>query len=654
MPSSQFSNLLSPMRVGPVTIRNRALFTGHDTLLQTDDGLVSDEYIAYQESRAMGGAGLQVLQAAAIDEFSCSGSKQIRLDRDEVIPGLRKIADAVHRHGGTVFAQLLQAGREIFESADGTLPVAYSSSATTGERYRVLPREMSKTMIQRVIRSYVEAARRALEAGLDGVEVVGNQGNLPAQFLAEAVNRRTDEYGGSLENRCRFAVEVCRALKEAVGDGLAVGLRLSVNEFENGVTEEESMALCRALDEAELVDFLSLVVGNQSTRGGAVHIVAPMSEKTGYVGDYTQRIKQAVRVPVMATGRFNTPNAAEEAIASGKADIIGMTRAMICDPDIIVKVERGKPEDVRACIGCLQACIGHYQKHAPVSCIQFPESGRELQYARYPAIDQPRKILVAGGGPAGMKAAAVAAERGHNVVLCEANAKLGGQVNLAQSLPTRTEFGGLTTNLEREMELAGVEVRRNVRVDRKLIEAERPDALVIATGGVPAGPDLQPLDGATYVLADDVIAGTASVGKRVVIADSRRDWIGIGVAEMLAANGHQVSLAVNGIQPGEFAPTYVRDAAMGRLFKAGVEVVSYARFFGADSDAAYFNHITAHEPIIFNDVDTVVLCFGAKADRQLEFEVDGLDLEIHMVGDCLTPRTAEEAVLEGLKVGVLL
>lgn len=649
-----FPNLLSPIKIGPVTLANRIMSSGHDTLIQNPDGTISEAYIAYQAARVKGGTGLVILSAAAIDEFSCSSPEQLRLFGNGVIPGLQAMAEAVHEHGGKVFAQMMQAGREIFMTSDGTLPVAYSSSATTGERYRVLPREMSKAMIGEVIQSFVNAAQTAMEGGMDGVEIVGNHGNLPAQFLASAVNRRTDEYGGSLENRCRFTMEVCRAVRAAIGSKIAFGLRLSVDEVDEGVTPEESMALCRMLDDEELVDYVSLTVGNQATRGGSTHVIAPMSEKTGYVGPQVQPIKQALKIPVMATGRFNTAHSAEAAISAGQADVIGMTRALICDPDIGRKLTEKRLDDIRACIGCLQACIGHYNKHVPISCIQYPESGRELEYGNLRPTEERRRILVAGAGPAGMKAAAIAAARGHDVVLCEATSQPGGQVLLAQKMPTREEFGGLATNLQREVEIAGVEVRYNTKVDLDLIKQLQPDAIVIATGACTAGPDRQMLEGAHVVTADDVISGRAKVGKRVVIADNQRDWVGIGVAEHLALQGHQVRLAVSGLMPGEFIPPSVRDTGMARLYRAGVEVILYARLYGADTDTAYFQHITAREPMVLEGVDTIVLAFGQTANRSLELDLEGCGIETHLIGDCLTPRTAEEAVLEGLRIGIRL
>jgi hypothetical protein len=490
-----------------------------------------------------------------------------------------------------------------------------------------------------------------MDGGMDGVEIVGNHGNLPAQFLAAAVNRRTDEYGGSMENRCRFTMEACRAVRAVIGDRIAFGLRLSVDEIDEGVTPEESMALCRQLDDEGLVDYVSLTVGNQANRGGSTHVIAPMSEKTGYVGPRVQPVKQALKIPVMATGRFNTAHSAEAAIASGQADVIGMTRALICDPEIGRKLTQGRVDDIRACIGCLQACIGHYNKHVPISCIQYPESGRELEYGTLAPATRRRRILVAGGGPAGMKAAAVAAARGHEVILCEASPHVGGQVLLAQKMPTREEFGGLVTNLQREIAIAGVELRCNTRVDRAYVEQLEPDAIVIATGATTAGPDRQMLEGAHVVTADDVIAGRVRVGKRVVIADNQRDWVGIGVAEQLALQGHQVRLAVSGLIPGEFIPFSVRDTGMARLYRAGVEVILYARLYGADGDTAYFQHISAREPMVLEGVDTVVLAFGQTANRSLEWELASCAIETHQIGDCLTPRTAEEAVLEGLRIG---
>ncbi len=318
------------------------------------------------------------------------------------------------------------------------------------------------------------------------------------------------------------------------------------------------------------------------------------------------------------------------------------------------KAHAGRLDDIRACIACNQACIGHLQAGTAISCIQYPESGREQRYGRLEPAARPRRILVAGGGPAGMKAAAVAAARGHQVTLCEAGPQLGGQVRIAQLIPGRTEFGGLTTNLERELELAGVVVRKATPVTRALVEAERPDAVVIATGAGPHLPEAERIEGAQIADAWRVLQDEANVGARVVVSDWRGDWIGMGVAEKLARAGCQVRLAVNGPFAGHMLQLYLRDHWNGVLHGLGVVVTPFLRFYGADSDSAYFQHSVSGAPVVLEQVDTVVIAHGQESETALEAELAGCDAELHPIGDCLSPRSAEEAVYEGLVLGARL
>jgi NADPH-dependent 2,4-dienoyl-CoA reductase/sulfur reductase-like enzyme len=419
-----------------------------------------------------------------------------------------------------------------------------------------------------------------------------------------------------------------------------------------GGNPDEILEVCRLIGTDGGVNYLNVIAGSMIALKGSIHVVPPMNIEHGYLAPLAHAVKKLVDIPVFVAGRINQPQEAEKIIAGGQADMCGMTRAQICDPELANKARDGRTDDIRACIACNQACIGHMQVGLGISCIQHPETGREVDYGTRMPAAQPRKVMVIGGGPAGMKAAAVAAERGHDVTLYEATGQLGGQALLAQMLPGRAEFGGIVTNLAREMELAGVRVVKNTPVDMALIEREAPGAVILATGALPRRPDIEGAEDAHIVDAWAVLKGEANVGGRVVVADWRCDWIGLGMAEKLARDGCQVTLAVDGYMPGQRIQMYVRDRWIGELHKLGVEIVPYARLFGADADSVYFQHATSGEPIIFDEVDTLVTSLGHLSNDPLAEILDDWPGDLLMAGDCLSPRTCEEAVLEGLKAGV--
>jgi 2,4-dienoyl-CoA reductase-like NADH-dependent reductase (Old Yellow Enzyme family) len=645
----RFPTLLSPIELGSVTVRNRIVSSGHATRL-ADDRKAGVRFRAYHRARAVGGAGLIITEASFLTMDDSYSSAQLVCGDDSIIPDFVLLADELHAEGATVFGQLLHLGLEHASGPDGTRAAAWGPSEGSGERYHTAGRPMTKAAIAQTVADFAAGAARMKEGKLDGVEIAASHGYLIAQFLSPEINQRADEYGGPIENRMRLLREIIAAVRSAIGPDMALGVRISGDEMTtDGLNPDDTLEVCRLLGDDGTVDYFNITIGSSRQIAGAVHIVSPMSTDMGITTPFARRIKQVVEQPVIAVGRINHPVQAEQVLASGDADMCGMTRALICDPEMPNKTAADQVEDIRICIACNQACIDRFHRGWGISCIQHPETGRELSHGIRIAARAGRDVMVVGGGPAGMKAAAVAAERGHRVTLYEAGARLGGQARLAELLPSRSEFGGIVENLAKEMDRAGVVVRLATPIDVDAVIATSPDAVIIATGAV-AGAVEAEIDGAHVLDAWDVLQG-ATPGRNVLIADSRCDWIGLGVAELLVRAGHKVRLASAGHIAGETIPRYTRDLSLGTLHRLGVELVPMTRLYGADEDTVYLQHMASGEPVICGHVDTLVLAQRSSAARHLEDSLSGSDFELHIIGDCKAPRTAEEAVLEGLEAG---
>ena len=648
---TRFPHLLSPIEINGLTVKNRIVSTGHGTRL-ADRHEVSERLLAYHQARARGGAGLIITEAAMIDHDTVVSDTHLVVADDNIIPSLSRLADQLHQRDCALFGQLFHLGLEQPTGADGRRAVALGPSASPSERYHTAGREMPHAKVREIVGKYGDAALRMQRAGLDGIEVAASHGYLVAQFLSPGINQRTDEYGGSFENRLRFVREVVDDIRGKIGPDMVVGIRLSGDELtSDGLEAEEVLAICETLGRDGALDYFNITSGSSRQRAAAIHIVPPMSTDMALTVPFASAIRQRVSQPVLAVGRINHAPAAEQILASGQADLCGMTRALITDPEMPNKLLAGNPEGVRICIACNQACIDRMHRGFGVSCIQHPETGRELLYGELPAADRPRRVVVAGGGPGGMKAAAVAASRGHKVTLFEQSARLGGQAQLAQLLPRRAEFGGIVGNLERDMADAGVEVVLEQRVDRDLVDSLSPEVVVVATGAGVHRPEIEGMDGANVFDAWQVLRGEASIGANVLVADWRCDWIGLGLAEKLALEGCRVKLASAGHVAGELIPQYMRDLWLGEMHRLGVELLPLMRLFGMDEDTVYFQHIASGEAVVCEGIDSVVVSYGHRSDTVLEHSLGDWDGELHLVGDCLAPRTAEESVLEGLEVG---
>lgn len=644
-----FKHLFTPHEIRGLEIRNRIFSTAHQTILARD-GAPSEDMAAYHEARARGGAGLIIMESSRPTDDEVSHSYYLDSSSDKCIAGYRMVAEAVHRHGTRVFGQINHGGR-ISYTQDGMQRVAHAPSMVPDHRFHCMPRVMSTDYVWHIIDCFAKAAGRMAEAGLDGVELTASHGMLIAQFLNPMTNFRDDEFGGSEDNRFRLVSEMIRATRRVIGPDKVIGMRISAEEIEpDGLDAAAWLRICHRLnDEAEL-DYLNVTTGSMMGLAGSVHVVPPMMIEHAYLAPQAGAIKAGVRKSIFVAGRINQPQLAERILEKGQADMCGMTRAMISDPEMPNKARAGRLDDIRACIGCNQACIGHYHMGVRISCIQNPITGRERELQPLPKAEKPKSVLVVGGGPAGMKAAAIAGERGHTVTLCEKSGALGGQALLAQRLPGRSEFGVIVDNLRREMELAGVDVRLNTTVDRDFIETERPDDVVLATGAVPYWPRLEIESDVHAADVWQVLNGEVNPGASVVIADWRCDWVGLGVAEMLARNGSHVRLCVDGEMAGQNLQKYLRWHWVGQLHKLGVEIIPYARFFGAAGDSAFFMHSLSGDALECDGMDTLVIAQGHRPVTDLEEALRGTGIGIHTAGDCRSPRSAEEAVFEGMAV----
>ncbi|MDO8475862.1 MAG: FAD-dependent oxidoreductase [Candidatus Rokubacteria bacterium] len=646
--SREFPHLFSPLRIGPVTVPNRILLPAHGTMF-ADDNVPGERLAAYLAERARGGVGVIVTEITAVHPTSRPMDNVILGYDPKVILGFRRVAERIHEHGAKVFGQVWHCGRQSDGFFSG-LPL-WAPSAIPCPVSREMPHAMTRDEIAEVVAGYVTVARHMKAAGYDGIELHGGHGYLIQQFLSPWSNQREDEYGGSLDNRLRFALEVVSAVRREVGPGLAVGMRISGDELTpGGLTLRDMQEIVRRLEATGALDYFSVSVGNYT-----VHdvMIGDMTVPPGALVPLAAGIKEAVRLPVATVMRIKDPVQAEQILADGHADLVAMCRALIADPELPLKAREGRLEEIRICTSCNQECRTHFRGRG-ISCIQNPAVGREreLGAGTLRRAERPRSVLVVGGGPAGMECARIAVLRGHRVVLCERRVALGGQVRIATRVPTRTELGEVIRFLETQVRKLGVEVRLETEVTPALVEREAPDVVVLATGSEPR-PAPAPANGAPLQLTVwEALEDPERAGRRVVLTDEGVGfWQCWGTAEFLAERGRQVTvvtplLAAGPEIPAESAPNLFR-----RLRARGARWITSHTIREVRERQVVAAHVLSGRPTVLEDVDTLIRVPHQEACVGLANALSAAGVRVHTIGDCVAPRRITEAIREGHVLG---
>lgn len=655
----RFANLLSPLTIRNVAIRNRLMQTAHAQHYAVD-GVLSVRDRAYYEERAKGGVGLFIIGNQIIHPTGGPGRRGISYTfLPEGEEPLRRIAEAVHRHGARMFVQINHFGPSVTSDPDD-YRVLWSPSRTVSAVSGEQAKEMEPEEIAAVISAFAEAAATVKEAGADGVEIHMAHGYLLNSFLSPLTNRRTDRYGGSLDNRMRLSLEVLDAVRRRVGDDFVVGARLTLSdEMPGGITLDDSIAIARRLQSDGAVDFITTSAG-----GGAMFWVAAQTgfAPDGYLLDKIAALKAAVpAIPVFAVGGINDPTQAEAIISDGHADMVAMTRGQIADPELARKIAEGREDEIRHCIRGNQGCLSRIARGMPMSCTVNPAAGREsvLGASTLKKAETPQRWLVVGGGPSGLQAADGLAARGHHVTLFEREAELGGQVNLISLLPGRENWRNIRSDLERSLARRGVEIRLGIEATAEEIAAFGADGVIVATGARADGsgwstvsPPPHGVEQDNVLTLWDVIRAPERAGKRAVLLDDEGAYRIGGAAHLMLAAGAEVVL-VSRLSMLLPACVYTLDLPhmYRNLLGMGLEqrLNSWARRIEKRS-VVIANLFTGQEEVLLN-VDSVILGTSRHPDDALYHALKGRIANLHRVGDCVAPRTMDHATYEGFLAG---
>jgi 2,4-dienoyl-CoA reductase (NADPH2) len=651
----QFRHLFTPLRIGSLTVTNRIVFAAHLTNYATEDGLPSGQHAAYYAARAAGGAGLIITEEHSTHPTDWPYEKLIHGFHPEVIPGYRRITEAVHAHGVPILAQINHNGGQA--ASMYTRRPVWAPSPVPDPLFREVPKAVDAGEISEIVSGYALVADHCIRGGFDGIELQCSHSSIVRGFLSPATNRRTDGYGGSLANRARLLLEIVTGVRDAIGPERVLGVRLCGDELiEGGTTIDDAVAVARMVEDSDAVDYINTSIGVATAT--LFMIEASMQIPPGYSMFIPSAIRQAVDLPVVGVGRFKDPLQADRALREGQCDLVGVVRGQIADADFAAKARAGHATDIRSCLSCNQECVGRMGLNRWLGCIENPRTGREAEPVPAPTARPGRRVIVVGGGPAGLQAAVTATERGHQVTLYERDDRLGGQIPAAASVPSRAELLDLTRNLIAHARRHGVDVRLGVDADADVVRQNGPDVVIVATGARPSRPwwagDLDRI-----VDVRDVLDGRAAPAGDVVVVDELGFHQATSVAEVLADRGCQIEIATNAMVVGQdLGITLDLETWNVRADAKGIRQATDLVPLGAAvaGDGRIRLHLQHHPTGEDRDrqCDWVVCCVHQEPEDGLWHALKGSSFTVHRIGDCLAPRRAHAAVVEGHRVAMSL
>lgn len=635
-----FKTLFSPFRLGNLELRNRIVMPPMATNFAGDDGSVNDRHIHYYVKRAKGGVGYITFEHTGVLKQGRAFPNMALLDSDQQIVSFKRLVEAIHQEGGKIVIQINHAGRNTSSSVTG-LPLVAPSAIADPVKNEV-PQELASDEIQKIVEAFGQAARRVKEAGADGVEIHMAHGYLIDQFLSPFSNKRKDEYGGTPERRMRMALEVLRMVRNKVGPDFTVLCRLSADEYvEGGLRLEDSKKIAKALEQ---------------NGADALHVSAavpvsvylnhpPYYADEGVFAHLAQGIKSVTSIPVIAVGRIRTPELANQILTENKADLISMGRALIADPELPIKAFQGRREEIIPCISC-NRCILSIRKGA-LQCSVNPETGREGIF-KLQKTDHPKKVWIIGGGPAGMKAAEIATKRGHQVTLYEEKEKLGGQFLFAAIPPKKQVLKEFVDYLTRQLEKLPVRIIMGKPFDTALLEKEKPDVVIVATGAKPFFPPIDGIQNTKAFNVEEALSGEIPLGKKILLVGG--GGVGAEVADYLSENGKDVTLVEMREGIALDLVGHLQYFLNKRLREKGVRILTSTKAIRFENQGLWVEDPQGTKKL--DGFDSIVIAMGSRPKNELVESLKGRVAEVYVVGDASKPREVMEAVLEGEEVSL--